>query len=287
MRLRPLLLATTMAAAFVAAASPASADTLSVEATVSPGEVQPGDTFTVTETVHNLTFGSILQPTIRLFSKETPLVSYADMVSCAGVGSSCTTVAATPDGPPAGYMAVMPRAMNGLESVTIVFTLRVKQDAQGAVHTLQGQLLGSNDGIFPQDVATLTVITQADAAVSLTTTPRIGLLASRIDVNVRVTNNGPGRLRSAQVTGTLTQGLTGNAGTNCTGGTHPVCTFGELAPGASATSTFSVPIGLLYIGLPYRIAVASTASSPTDPNGANNSAATTCTVITPLLVNCG
>ncbi|MFD1049187.1 hypothetical protein ACFQ1S_28450 [Kibdelosporangium lantanae] len=40
-------------------------------------------------------------------------------------------------------------------------------------------------------------------------------------------------------------------------------------------------------GLPYRVAVARTASVPTDPVPGNDSAATTCTVVTPLLVSCG
>jgi uncharacterized protein DUF11 len=284
MRLRPLVLVSAMAAAFVVAATPASADGLAVEATVSPGEVQPGDAFTVTETVHNNTSGSILSPTIRLFSKEVLLPSYATMESCSGVGSSCTTVD-TPSGP-IGYMAVMPRALNGFETVTIVFTLRVKADAQGAVHTLQGQLLGRNDGIDPVDVATLTVISQADAGVTLSAAPKSGLLVPRIDVTVRVTNNGPGKLRSAEVRGALSTGLTANSGPGCTGGSQPVCTFGEIASGSSATGTFSVPLGLLYIGLPFRISATKTTSTPTDPVAGNNSAATTCTVVTPLLVSC-
>src|SRR5256885_8596341 len=104
MRIRPLLLAVVTAAAFVVAAVPAYADTLSVEGTISPTQVQPGDTFTVTETAHNNGFGSILNPTIRVLSKETPLASYADLVSCSGVsGATCATV----DGPngPVGYLA--------------------------------------------------------------------------------------------------------------------------------------------------------------------------------------
>ncbi len=284
MRLRPLVLVSAMAAAFVAAATPASADGLAVEATVSPSQVQPGDAFTVTETVHNNTSGSILNPTIRLFSKEVPLPSYATMESCSGAGSTCTTVD-TPSGP-IGYMAVMPRAMNGFETVTIVFTLRMKADAQGAVHTLQGQLLGRNDGTDPVDVATLTVIAQADAAVSLSAVPKAGLLVPRIDVIVRVTNNGPGKVTSAEVRGALSPGLTANSGPGCTGGSQPVCTFGEIASGSSATGTFSVPLGLLYIGLPFKISATKTASAPTDPVAGNNSAATTCTVVTPLLVSC-
>jgi hypothetical protein len=276
-----------VSAAFVVA-TPANADPVEVSATVSPTEVQPGDTFMVTETVHNIHQFSILNPTLRLLSKETNLTTYADLVSCSGAGATCTTLDGT-DGP-IGYQAILPRAMDGFESDTVVFTLRIKPDPTDAVHTLQGQLFGRNYGIFPQDVATLTVITRADVAVGITATPKPGLLSPRIDVAVRVTNNGPGRMKSAEVGGTFTQGLTSNSGPQCTGGSHPVCTFGELAAGASTTGTFSVPLELLYIGLPYQISAAKTASSPTDPNSANsanNSAATTCTVVTPLLVHCG
>ncbi|WP_165960206.1 DUF11 domain-containing protein [Actinocrispum wychmicini] len=275
-----------MAAAIIAAATPAYADTLSVEATFAPSQVQPGDTFTFTETVHNNGFGSILNPTVRVLSKEVPLASYVDLVSCSGVpGATCTTV----DGPsgPVGYMAVLPEAMGGFESDTVVFTLRVKAGAQGSVNTLQGQLLGRNDGTAPVDVGTLTVITQADVAVSVTATPKFALLVPRIDVTVRVTNNGPGTMKSAEVRGTLSPGLSANSGTKCSGGVQPVCAFGELAAGSSATGTFSVPLGLLYIGLPYQLSAAKTASVPTDPIPGNNSAATTCTVVTPLLVSCG
>jgi hypothetical protein len=286
MRIRPLVLALALGTVF-ATAAPAHADPVEVEATVSPVEVQPGDTFTVTETVHNISSGSILNPTIRLFGKETTLTSYADLVSCSGAGSTCATVDDPNGAGPIGYQAIMPRAMDGFESVTVVFTLKVKPDATGAVHTLQGQLLGRNYGIFPTDVATLTVVTQADVAVSMTATPRTSLLSGRIDLTVRVTNFGPGKMRSAEVRGTLAAGLTSNAGSRCTGGAHPVCTFGELASGASVTGTFSVPLGLLYIGLPYRMSVAKTASTPADPNTTNDSATTTCTVLTPLLVNCG
>lgn len=285
MRIRPFLLVVAVMCA-LGAATPAAADPAEVEATVSPAAVQPGDTFTVTETVHNIHQFSILNPTIRLFSTPVALTQYTELVSCTGPGvASCATV----DGPtgPVGYQAVLAGAMSGFESQTATFTLRVKPGAPGAVHTVQGQLLGRNYGIAPTDVATLTVIAKADAAVAVTATPRTGLLVPRIDMAVRVTNNGPGVLRSAQVTGGMTQGLTANAGTGCTGGASPVCTFGELAPGASATATFSVPLGLLYIGLPYQFSATRTASSPDDPTGANDSAATTCRVLSVLLVSCG
>lgn len=285
MRIRPFLLVVAVVTA-LCAAMPAYAEPVEVEATVSSAEVQPGDVITVTETVHNIHQFSILNPTIRVLSSPANLTSYTEMLSCAGPGvASCATLDG-PDGP-IGYQAILAGAMSGFESQTATFTLRVKPDAVGAVHTLQGQLFGRNYGIFPVDVATLTVIDKADSAVAISATPKHGLLVPRIDLTVRVTNNGPGKLRSASVRGGLTQGLTANAGAGCTGGQAPVCTFGELAPGASATGTFSVPIGLLHIGLPYQFSATRTASSPNDPNSANDSAATSCRVVTLLLVSCG
>ena len=73
MRFRPLVVVATTAAALVAAASPVFADTLTVQGTVSPSDVQPGDTFTVTETVRNDDFGSILGPTVRVLGKDAPI----------------------------------------------------------------------------------------------------------------------------------------------------------------------------------------------------------------------
>jgi Domain of unknown function DUF11 len=286
MRTKPLLVAAAVVAAFCTTATPALADEpVLVTGVVSPAEVQPGDTFTVTETVHNGQFPSILGPAIRVTGSPESLTSFADLVSCSGDAATCVTVDG-PDGP-VGYRAILPEAMGAFETRTIVFTLRVKPDAEGAVHTLMGNVLGRNYETAPVTLGTLTVISQADVAVGVTATPRFGLLVPRIDMTVKVTNNGPGKVRSAQVRGSLAAGLTSSAGTRCTGGAQPVCTFGELAAGASTTGTFSVPIGLLYIGLPYQFSVTRTASSPTDPDTANNTAATSCRVLTLLLVSCG
>jgi hypothetical protein len=286
MRFRPLVVAATSVAAFLAAAVPAFADTLTLEGTVAPANVQPGDTFTVTESVNNDSFSSILGPTIRVLGGDAPIVSWADLVTCTtSVGATCTTVD-DPSGP-VGYMAVLAGAIGGHETVQVTFTLRVKADAAGASHAVRGQLVGRNGSTDPVDLGPVNVVTQADLAVSVTAAPKFSLLVPRIDVTVKVTNKGPGTLRSAEVRGTLTAGLSANSGTRCTGGAQPVCSFGQLAAGASATGQFSVPLGLLYIGLPYRIAAARTTSSPTDPVSGNDSAATTCTVVTPLLVTCG
>jgi hypothetical protein len=43
----------------------------------------------------------------------------------------------------------------------------------------------------------------------------------------------------------------------------------------------------LDIGIPFQFTVTRTTSSPTDPNAANDSSATTCTVVSVLLASCG
>ena len=65
--------------------------------------------------------------------------------------------------------------------------------------------------------------------------------------------------------------------------------FGDMAPalasGATVTRTFSADAGLLTLGS--LVATAQrTASSPTDPNAANDRASRTCTALTSLIVRC-
>ncbi|MEZ0092469.1 hypothetical protein [Streptacidiphilus sp. EB129] len=67
---------------------------------------------------------------------------------------------------------------------------------------------------------------------------------------------------------------------------HVICTLGALADGASTTRTFTVPIGLLTLGWPYAVTATRTASTPVDPNPANDSATRTCTIVTSLIINC-
>jgi hypothetical protein len=45
-------------------------------------------------------------------------------------------------------------------------------------------------------------------------------------------------------------------------------------------------VGLLDIGIPFQFSAARSASTPTDPNAANDAAADTCTVVSVLLASC-
>jgi hypothetical protein len=49
---------------------------------------------------------------------------------------------------------------------------------------------------------------------------------------------------------------------------------------------FSVPIGLLDIGIPFQFTATRTKSTPPDPNPANDSATVSCTAVSVLLAGC-
>jgi hypothetical protein len=270
----------------LAAIAPAQADSPEVEVSLSAGTVNPGDTVVVTETVHNIDGGSILNPTIRILSRPGNLTTYATMVGCTGA-PTCSTLDGA-DGP-IGYQAVLDAALSGFESHTATFTLKIAPDAPDGQQVIQGQLFGRNYGTEPVDGPALTINGKADAAVALTAAPKLGLLVPRIDFALKTTNNGPGVLRDAVVTTTLPAGLTATqAGPGCVPSAGKLtCAIGSLAAGATATSAFSVPLKLLSIGVPYRFGAVRTASASIDPNPANDHADTACTVVTPLLVRCG
>jgi hypothetical protein len=69
------------------------------------------------------------------------------------------------------------------------------------------------------------------------------------------------------------------------GGTTVTCTFAALADGAAATATFQLPVSLLSLG-PMTVTATRTASTPADPNPANDTATAGCTVISGLLAIC-
>jgi hypothetical protein len=283
-------LAVLAAAGVVAAGTPASADTPFVALTVSPSTVTPGDTVTVTETVTNTNGFTILGPTAELFSGPDTLTGYTTLTSCdAGPGGSCDTVN-DGDGNPIGYRAVFNGALGANQQAVATFTLTVDPATDSAVETLQGDLAGVNFGSGRVDGPTLTINALADLGVVLTGTPvHSGLLGLNLtlDFTVTVTNNGPGTVRSAKVTAAVQPGLRATGSSTCaatSGGA--LCSFGTITAGHHATARFSVPGGLLDIGLPFQFSATRTSSTPADPNSANDHSAQTCTVVSVLLASC-
>ncbi|MEO3814556.1 hypothetical protein ABGB17_36630 [Sphaerisporangium sp. B11E5] len=282
---RPLALITATLALTVSLlpATPAAADPPEVVLSVSPSVAYPGDTIDVTMTVTNIHGFTVLHANARLFGSDPRITSYTTLLGCSGATAPCGTVS---DGlGPIGYTAPV-GALSGGASATVVLTLALNTDAPAGVHTLRGDLSGSNYASEIVSGPDLTVITEADAAVTLTATPRLALLVPKIEFTVGLTGNGPGTVNSATVTTALPPGL-GATSSGCATGSGTVsCPFANLPPGTSATKKFSVPVGLLNIGVPYTFTATRTASSPADPVSGNDSAGVRCTVVSIVLVNC-
>ncbi|WP_214412365.1 DUF11 domain-containing protein [Sphaerisporangium fuscum] len=264
-------------------AAPASADPPEVALSLSSSQVTVGDSVTVTATVTNVHGFTVLGATARIFTIPAALPSYATLTGCTGATGPCGTVSDA--GGPIGFQAPV-GALAGGASATVAFTLSIAQNAQPGDQTFQGELRGSNYGSVTVAGPVLTVVGQADAAVGLTAAPKLGLLVPKIEFTVRVTDNGPGVLRDATVTMPLPAGLSGLSADCGTSGSVVTCTTGQVGVGASVTRKFSVPVGLLDIGVPYTFRAARTASDPVDPVAADDAAQVQCTVVSIVLVTC-
>ncbi|MGW6278370.1 hypothetical protein [Kribbella sp. NPDC055071] len=265
--------ATVVAAGLTASAAPPSS---AIE--VGTTSVAAGQTFTVTQTVYNDRDFTIIGGKAGLYAKETSLPDLVDLVSCPGA-FACDTLGISVRGgvgdiPPGG-------------SATVVFTFRVKADATPQTITLQHQFIGENYSFETFDGPTLDITAPpADIAVTLAASVRPGV-SSRISYTVTIKNNGPEDATGVRVVGTFPSKLV-YAGGTCArvGSTRNVnCDVASLASGASTTRTFAADAGLLIVG--QLLATAErTASSPSDPVAANDTASKTCTALTSLVLRC-
>ena len=206
----------------------------------------------------------------------------SDLVSCVDTTADCYTY----DG---SYRAPFGNVEPG-GTKTVTFTLRVKETAAPGQFTLRHQFVGDNYAFESTDGPVITIgqsTTAADVKVALGATGHGGLSA-RFDYTLTVTNNGPSAAGGIRVVATYPAGLSFGSATGCTrvGTTRTLnCDVASLASGASATAKFSLNGGLLAIGS-YTTSVQRTASSPTDPTSANDSASKTCSAFTGLIVSC-
>ncbi|MYS22292.1 40-residue YVTN family beta-propeller repeat-containing protein, partial [Streptomyces sp. DvalAA-14] len=140
----------------------------------------------------------------------------------------------------------------------------------------------------PADRFTYTAVApqSADVAVSLAASPAPALLGAHIDYTLTLADQGPGAASSTTVTVNLPTPLKATSSDCAATAGKVTCSAGPLAAGARTTRHFSVPIGVLSLDLPYSVTATRTASSPADPNPANDRATRTCTVVTSLLINC-
>ena len=242
--------------------------------------VARGQTFTVTQTVHNDRDFTITGGKAGLYAKETSLPAMVDLVSCPGA-FACDTLGTSVRG---GVADVPPG-----ESRTVVFTFRVKDDAPLGTITLQHQFIGENYAFEILDGPALTITeAQQDADVAVAVSASVRLVGTaRITYTISVTNNGPAAATGIRVVGTYPAGLV-YVGTTCArvGSTRSVnCDIASLASGESTTRTLTVNTGLLMVG-PLTAVAQRTASSPNDPAAGNDRATRTCRALTGLIVRC-
>ncbi|GAA1572458.1 DUF11 domain-containing protein [Kribbella sancticallisti] len=269
-------------ASLVAAPQVATAAEPSSAVVVSPLTIRPGETFTVTQTVHNSQAFTITGGKAGLYGKELSLPTIVELVSCPGA-FACDVLGTSVRGG-VGEVA-------GGESRTVVFTFRLKDDAPVGQFTLQHQFIGENYAFEILDGPVITIApplpAATDLAVSLNATAR-GLLTSRITYTITVRNDGPADATGVRLTGAYPAGLVFASSSGCTrvAGTRTVtCDVPALATGATATRSFSADAALLSLGS--LVATAErTQSTPDDSNPANDRATRTCTALTGLLVRC-
>ncbi|MFF3555020.1 hypothetical protein ACFYXL_16640 [Streptomyces tsukubensis] len=92
---------------------------------------------------------------------------------------------------------------------------------------------------------------------------------------------------STTVTAALPPGVSATClPAGCTTGTGTVtCTFGAIANGAGAAKSFRVPLHLFSLGH-VTVTGTRTASTPADPNPADDTDSATCTVVSVLPATC-
>ncbi|WP_370970161.1 hypothetical protein [Amycolatopsis sp. cg9] len=275
---RTAVLAALTNAALIAAPAVASAAPPPSSIDVSATTVHAGDTLTVTEQLYNPTDFTVTGAKAALYAKEKPVVDLVDLVSCTGA------IACSP------YLSSFRGGVGDLgagESKTVTFTFRVKDDVQPGQFTLQHQFAGDNYAFGVEDgpVVTIPAPNEADVKVALTGTARPGLVA-RVDYVITVSNTGPATATGVRVTANAGSGRTVTTLTGCTrSGTALTCTIGNLAPGASATAKFSSEGGFFAWGA-FTATAQRAASTPADPEAANDKASKKCTAYTGLFVQC-
>lgn len=129
--------------------------------------------------------------------------------------------------------------------------------------------------------ALLTPGAQADAApssadLSVDLTAVTTLLMPVVDYRVSVTNNGPQPLTSATVVVTLDPRSSITTAPCVFADATLTCSFGPLAPGATATLTNRVYFDVFYTEATLDATATRTASTPTDPHAGNDTDTARC-----------
>ncbi|MFI1014777.1 hypothetical protein [Streptomyces sp. NPDC020965] len=277
-------LATLALAAGAVLAVPQAAHAVS-NISVSSTTVAAGDTFTIT--FNGLADFDIASAGENFYAGSStlgPLPDFTTIESCTGNTAPCTSAFGIAQRVPLGDLTEG-AAFDG------TLTLRVNPATPAGTFVLGHQLYGdtASDPTVYETPITVTSAPPpaADLAVDVTAQPHLGILTPYLTYTLTAHNTGPGAVTSATVTATLPPGASATGlPTGCTTATGTVtCTYGAIANGTSAAKSFRLPLHLLSLGH-VTITGTRTASTPADPNPANDTDSATCTVISILLATC-
>ncbi|MEU1193959.1 hypothetical protein [Streptomyces sp. NPDC005859] len=211
------------------------------------------------------------------------LDTFTTIESCTGNTSPCINQPSLGPRVPLGDL-------NAGDPFSGSITLRINPGTPAGTFLLRYQLYGTTSGGEATQIGptiTVTVPPSADLGVSLTARPHLGILVPYLSYTATTSNTGPDAVTSATLTAALPAGKTAtNLSPGCTSSPGSVtCTYGAIANGGNAVSRFRLPMSVLALGQ-VNVTATRTASTPSDPNAANDSASATCTVISIILVTC-
>ncbi|MDI5966838.1 hypothetical protein [Streptantibioticus silvisoli] len=129
----------------------------------------------------------------------------------------------------------------------------------------------------------------ADVAVGATVTSALGL--GTVTVTNTATDNGPaaatGVVLTTQIPTTADSVAGLPSGCSYSAAAHTVtCALGGVGTGQAVSRAFTVHFGTGAVGLHFPVTTTRTASSPADPNAANDTATVYCYAVTGLLIVC-
>jgi hypothetical protein len=228
------------------------------------------------------------------YTVTVPVISQPDYTFTLNIGGgpAATITNATLSDPSASCVPLNPTffscGSNNSSAASLQATFTVLPTATGTISARANYSTGGG-GVTGSDSedTTITAPASADIGVNLGAQPHLGILVPYLRYTATLTNNGPGAVTAATLTATLPSGKTAtNLSSGCTSTPGQVtCTYGAIANGANAVSTFNLPIGLLNIGQ-VNVTATRTASTPADNNAANDSDTATCTVVSVVLATC-
>ena len=262
---------------------------LSMTQTVTATVVSPGGTITYNETVTNN--GPDAATAAVLYQQTPPNTTFASITCAAG-----WTQTTAPGVGGTGQVICTDGASFGSGAIAnFVYTVTVNSGANapaaGTTILNSADTTSSTADPTPANNATTTSILvepagDADLSVSISAAPTPVFISGTLVYTIQVQNLGPAKTTSATLTDTIPTATTfvsssGSPATvTCSGAATVTCNIGALAVGATDTITITVTAPATVSTLSNTASIS--ASAPTDPVTANNSA-TAVTVVQPLV----